>query len=256
MSHYVASQYRDWKNAGLKDFGDFSECIEYVNQTEDGFDSLRGDWFYGDDDTRTIYYGSFGNYNSPGASHYTYADVYDTEEEYREELAKWEALPEYLDNEEDIIDEDDVIDECEDQDWEDLPELAGEEIEEAIPEFPEHPEYEHLREWKRADYCLLLWDTNKKMRDDGPHHRLAYQFFHEDKLIFQGEDFGCSPLNGIDSDKCVASLLWFLSLRPGDTDKEYFKDYTREQMDFARHHGEDLSMYAHELEERDDSIPF
>ncbi len=70
--------------------------MEYVNQEEDGCDSLSGDWWLADDDALTIIHGTFGNDHSPGASHYTYADVYDNEEEYREALAEWEGKEEYL----------------------------------------------------------------------------------------------------------------------------------------------------------------
>lgn len=45
-------------------------------------------------------------------------------------------------------------------------------------------------------------------------------------------------------------MLTFLSLRPGDTDRDYFDRYTPEQLDWARAHGEELSWLATELEER------
>jgi hypothetical protein len=51
-------------------------------------------------------------------------------------------------------------------------------------------------------------------------------------------------MNGIDSDESVRALLSFLTLRPGDTDAEYFENYTQEQLDFANEHAEMLSMYA------------
>lgn len=91
---YCAADYKKWEAAGLDKIMNGSE-MEYVNQEEDGFDTLRGEWYIADDDTRTIIFGTFGNYNSPGASHYTYAEVYDDVEEYRAALAEWEAKPEY-----------------------------------------------------------------------------------------------------------------------------------------------------------------
>lgn len=107
--HYCEFDHKAWQAAGLKDYGDFSECVEYVNQEEDGPDQDRGEWYYCDDDTLTIYYGSFGNYNSPGASSYTYADVYEQDEraDYERVKAEWESYPEYLptdDDEEDDYD--------------------------------------------------------------------------------------------------------------------------------------------------------
>jgi hypothetical protein len=45
-------------------------------------------------------------------------------------------------------------------------------------------------------------------------------------------------------------LLGFLSLKPGDTDREYFDDYTQEQLDFVAEFGDSLAMTAARL--RDD----
>jgi hypothetical protein len=92
---YRASDHGEWADAGLDGVQDAHE-ISYCNQEEDGADQLRGEWFIADDDRRTIVYGTFGNCNSPGASHYTYAEVYDDEGEYRAALAEWESKPEYL----------------------------------------------------------------------------------------------------------------------------------------------------------------
>lgn len=55
----------------------------------------------------------------------------------------------------------------------------------------------------------------------------------EGEVLFTGDDFGCSPLHAIDSDNALRALLGFLTLRPGDTDREYFDSYTPAQMDFA-----------------------
>lgn len=60
-------------------------------------------------------------------------------------------------------------------------------------------------------------------------------------VIFEGRDFHCSPMHGIDSDACMASLMHFLTLRPGDTDVEHFADYTAEQLAYVSEHAESLS---------------
>lgn len=108
--------------------------------------------------------------------------------------------------------------------------------------------HELIRTWEEGPFKLDLFDTGEV--DDRGASRLAYMFYCEGKLIFQGEDYHCSPLASVDGDRSVSGLLTFLSLKPGDTDREYFQDYTEEQMDFAREHGEELSLYAMELEER------
>jgi hypothetical protein len=63
-------------------------------------------------------------------------------------------------------------------------------------------------------------------------------------VIFDGADFCASPLHADDSDRAVAALLSFLTLRPGDTDAEYFDNYTDVQRAFCDAHAETLAMEA------------
>ena len=99
---YRACDHSSWESIGLSDYSDFSDCVSFFNQGEDAF-SGYGEWFYTPDTALpdgsfVIYGGSYGNDNSPGASHYTYAEVYepDEEEEYRERVAELESMEEYL----------------------------------------------------------------------------------------------------------------------------------------------------------------
>lgn len=112
----------------------------------------------------------------------------------------------------------------------------------------EAKDYEHIRVWQSGDFRLDLYDTGR--RDGGAFGKcyLAYTFRHKGEVIFQGEDFSPGASMSIDGDAAVAGLLVFLSLRPGDTDKEYFERYTEKQLTFAQAHGEELSMLADELE--------
>ncbi len=68
--------------------------------------------------------------------------------------------------------------------------------------------------------------------------------------LFTGEDFGVSPMDADDSDGACRCLLGFLTLRPGDTDPEYFEKYTDEQRAFASDHAEELSPWAQEDRDR------
>ena len=110
--HFTASNHHEWDAAGLQDYSDFSDKITHCNQVECG-DVNQGEWYYIPDEPltkgphigcRVIYSGSFGNYNSPGASSYTYANIYecddDDEMSFLDEQQGWEASPEY-DEEED-----------------------------------------------------------------------------------------------------------------------------------------------------------
>jgi hypothetical protein len=98
----MASHHEDWMNAGLKDYGDFAEYVTYYNQDYYSEDQLEGMWFYPDDETKTIYGGTFGNYNSPGADSYTWAQIYEDEDAYKRAVAELEAQPEYLPSEESL----------------------------------------------------------------------------------------------------------------------------------------------------------
>ena len=73
---------------------------------------------------------------------------------------------------------------------------------------------------------------------------LSYSLKEGKKVIFKGSDFGPSPMYSIDGDKTVAALLSFLTLKPGDTDPDYFANYTPEQFAFASEHGEAIQCYS------------
>ena len=103
---------------------------------------------------------------------------------------------------------------------------------------------ELIREWKEESFHLKLYITDV-YRD---REMLGYEFYHDGKLIFEGEDFGPGAFQAIDSDSTVAALLGFLALQKGDTDAEYFDDYTKEQLQFSEEFGEQLSMYAYDLD--------
>ncbi len=102
-------------------------------------------------------------------------------------------------------------------------------------------------------FTLVMWDCHRT-RNGGPQWQIGYKLTMHDRftgpgcgtryqkhdVLFEGEDFGCSPLHSIDGDACVESLMSFLCLRPGDTDAEYFDKHTPEQLAFASEHAEAL----------------
>jgi hypothetical protein len=80
--------------------------------------------------------------------------------------------------------------------------------------------------------------------------KIRYRFLQRDpgsrrsRVIFEGSDFAGSPMHADDSDATVAALLGFLTLRPGDTDRDYFEAYTPEQLEFCEQHAETVSAYV------------
>lgn len=133
MSYFLnAFDHKRWANEKLEDFGDFADQIGECNQIELG-DCTAGEWFHfpdaalpkseEDDGERwAIYYGTWGNDNSPGASSYTNATIYlfpEDKEEYEKDKAEWEAKPEWAPQDMECLD-------------------CGEEYEKSDMEFDDH----------------------------------------------------------------------------------------------------------------------
>lgn len=99
---------------------------------------------------------------------------------------------------------------------------------------------------KGPTWTLTTFDTGRT--DRVGKSELAYELRQVDNgkssLLFEGDKFFCSPCYAIDSDEAVGSLLTFLTLRPGDTDAEYFEAYTPAQLEYCAKHAESLSCYC------------
>lgn len=106
-----------------------------------------------------------------------------------------------------------------------------------------------LRTLRLNGTTLRVFDMEKTRGTN--HHCLGYQFKVGRKIIFEGTDFGCPFQIGIDSLEAAYSILGFLTLKPGDTDKEYFEEYTKEQMEWAKSSKcEYLSLLVSDWEEK------
>ncbi len=105
-----AFNHREWKRLGLADYEDFGDMVTECNTGEDAF-SGYGEWFFVPDDAlpngdRVIYFGTWGNDNSPGASSYTHAEIFDMNDpedavEYDKRVREWESQPEWVEEEAD-----------------------------------------------------------------------------------------------------------------------------------------------------------
>ena len=121
----------EWKRHGLADYGDFADQITECNVGEDSFSGF-GEWFFVPDEPllnndRVIYFGSWGNDNSPGASTYTNAEIFDGDDptdlaEFHARLKHWESQPESVETEDDCESENDL-----DEPWDHM--LAQQELE-------------------------------------------------------------------------------------------------------------------------------
>jgi len=98
-------------------------------------------------------------------------------------------------------------------------------------------------------YTLETWETEK--RHPRGTDMIGYRLTAPDgNVLFEGEDFSCSPMDAIDSDESLRALLGFLTLKPGDTDQEYFDKYTEAQMAWCQSFDCDaMGLWAMEPEE-------
>lgn len=95
----------EWQRHGLADYCDYCDMISECNVGEDSF-SGYGEWFFVPDtpmpnDDRVIYFGSWGNDNSPGASMYTNAEIFDMTNaddaaEFAQRVRHWGSQPAYV----------------------------------------------------------------------------------------------------------------------------------------------------------------
>jgi hypothetical protein len=101
---------------------------------------------------------------------------------------------------------------------------------------PAHDAFDSLRHVRlESGHTLRTWDTGRT-RGTGmmARTRIGYEFRDPSgEVLFRGDDFGPSPMHADDSDATLRGLLAFLLLRPGDTDREYFADYSPRQLAFA-----------------------
>ena len=90
-----------------------------------------------------------------------------------------------------------------------------------------------INTWKYENYKVNIGDEIYN-REQGRYY-LSYEFFIDGKILFFGNDFGCSPMHSIDSEDAVMALLSFLTLKLGDVEEEYFQEheYTQEQLDWS-----------------------
>jgi hypothetical protein len=130
-----------------------------------------------------------------------------------------------------------------------------------MPKGPEwsRQSYDHLRTVRFAPYAkgkgptfvLDTWDTNRYDRYGkvGIRYRLVMVTNGKRECVFAGDDFWHPLCAGaaVDSASTITGLMGFLTLRPGDTDDEYFERYTTEQRAYAEQHAEYL---GYEVESR------
>lgn len=101
-------------------------------------------------------------------------------------------------------------------------------------------------EYTHEQYTLTLTDTGN--RTYYAHKaQVGYNLSDNKSTIFSGDDFYPAPSFDPEGPKSAEALLSFLTLCDGDTDDEYFENYTERQIDFRDSEAEDLYYWQEEL---------
>src|SRR5690606_37510935 len=80
-------------------------------------------------------------------------------------------------------------------------------------------------------HVLRTWDTGKL---SAGRTCLGYELrYAAGAAVFSGADFRPSPMHADDADVTLRALCGFLFLRSGDTDRDYFADYSPAQLAFS-----------------------
>lgn len=67
---------------------------------------------------------------------------------------------------------------------------------------------------------------------------------HAGRVVFPLGDLWCamSPFHTVDGIHARELVLSLIGMRPGDTDRDYFDPYTKEQIDWAIRYGEEINL--------------
>jgi hypothetical protein len=101
-----------------------------------------------------------------------------------------------------------------------------------------------MRGWASSPFRLELHELRGpgRWREDGK-TPIGYRFYHDDQLIFEGDDIAVPAGQTLDGDQTVRGVLGFLALRPGDVEADYFAAYTPEQLAWRDEHAEYLKCF-------------
>lgn len=98
---------------------------------------------------------------------------------------------------------------------------------------------------------LRILDTKLELFYKGS-DRLSYKFYYNKELICEGDDYRPSPMFGIESLDSFVSCLGFMTVRLGDTDKDFFKDHSESHMKFLETNDcEELRLLISDFEDKD-----
>jgi hypothetical protein len=108
---------------------------------------------------------------------------------------------------------------------------------------------ELVRTFRKFGVTLRLYEMAYSLSEGKT--RCAYELKHGRKVIFEGKEFYTGAGFTADSMRSVECLLGFLTLQIGDTDREYFDNYTKAQFEFINSDTADnLRLWLYERENK------
>ena len=107
--------------------------------------------------------------------------------------------------------------------------------------------------WEQDEFVVELYYDG--FDDKRNRRRLAYRLYDGGKTIFEGTYFFPAPVRDRREFHEVMDLLGFLTIQPGDTDEEFFKDYTPEQLAWCKSaRSEELRQIMYDFEDGRDPM--
>lgn len=92
-------------------------------------------------------------------------------------------------------------------------------------------------------FTVEVFDANERR---GHHNQLETRLvMHENgksTVIFEDFSTGVPGHQCVDSPEALSHACRSVCIKPGDTDEEFFSDYTQEQRDWASQYGENLEI--------------
>lgn len=119
-------------------------------------------------------------------------------------------------------------------------------------DMPDITEEQHLRHVQFPNGCTLrTWDAYSRCNTG--QRKIGYEFKSSaGEVIFRGEDIGVASSDAIDSDAATWGAVGWFTLKPGDTDSEFFDDYTPAQLEWCESsEAEELSLFVYDHESGD-----
>ena len=101
---------------------------------------------------------------------------------------------------------------------------------------------------------LKAGNPHNRRNDGGAFTRLDYDYelYADGKLICKGDDFSPPGFRDVEYYVSVSDLLGFLTLRPGDTDDEFFARHSPEHLEWLDTiQADDVRIWIYDIENQD-----